>query len=130
MVSLVGAASQGAHKRKRMVVVRVVPVGRPQLGGRVLVGGGGCCSGGHVQEWVVMTMVRERCFRWVIVLVVGLLHSVVNCHCPARTVPVFAAPPIGDVFVVIAAHFVVSVAVEYERSSAPLSWNEGYGGHA
>lgn len=58
-------------------------------------------------------------------LVICFLHSIVDGHRSAGTVAVLAAAPIGDILVVVAADFVVSVAVEYERSPSSLGWNKG-----
>lgn len=92
------------------------------LGGRVL----SCCGRrGHIEKRIVvrmvMMMVGQRRFRWVIVLVVGFLNAIVNSYSAPWTVAILAAAPISDVFVVVAAHFIVSIAVKYKCSSAPLS---------
>lgn len=115
-----------AHQREGVVLVRLmlVLVVGPQLSRRVLVGRCSSRRRRHVEEWIVVGVVGQRRLRWVVVLVVGLLDPVFHCHRPTRTVPVFAAAPVGDVFVVVAAHFVVPVAVEYESRSAALSGNE------
>lgn len=94
-------------------------------GCRVLLGGcGRSCSGGHTEKRVAM-MGQGGVWRMV-VLVVGLLDSVVHCNRSAWTIAVLAAAPVGDVLVVVASDLVVSITVEYERSSAPLSGYKRY----
>lgn len=63
-------------------------------------------------------------------LVVGLLDPVVDGHRPAWTVAILAAAPVGDVLVVIAANFVVSITVKDKRRAAALGWHERYRGHS
>ena len=130
-VSLLRAAKLVRRLQRRLCLLAMLVLllvrgktRRAQLGRRVLVRGNRSGRRGHVKKGAVVRLMRERRLRWVIVLVVGLLDSIVNCHGAARAVAVFAATPVGDVFVVVAPNLVVPVAVEDERRSASLSWNK------
>lgn len=78
---------------------------------------------------MVMVMVGYRRFRWVVVLIICLLNPIINCHCPSWAISILATTPIGDVFVIITTNFVIPIAIEYERSTAPLSWHKCYSWH-
>lgn len=114
-----------------VLLVVVLLVEGAHLDGRVLGSGRGCR---HVQERVVVVVgavvVRQGRLGRVVVLIVGLLHSVVHRHRSAGTVAILTAAPVSDVLVIVAANFVVAIAVEYEGSAAALGGHECYGRHA
>lgn len=103
---------------------------RPQLGSsHVLVSRCSRCRRGHVEKWVLVGVVRDRPLRRVVVLVVGLLDAIVDGDGPAWAVSVLAAAPIGDILVVVAPDFVVTVTVKDEGRAATLGGHKGDGGH-
>ena len=67
---------------------------------------------------------QQRCFRWMIVLVVGFLHAIVHSNGTTRTLTIPRASPINGTILAVA-HLVVTVPFEEQGHTATLGGDVG-----